>query len=151
MNLKLILKVFILSITPIGECRISIPYGIYNGLSPWESFLISFLGNTLMGVAVYFTIDFISRALTSREPLKSYYERFLKSKLRKLKIYPSGLIFSLAIFIGIPLPGTGAFTGAILARVLGLNFKEAFFAITTGVIFASCIVTILTLFSDIVF
>uniref|UniRef100_A0A7C3MIL7 Ligand-binding protein SH3 n=1 Tax=Dictyoglomus thermophilum TaxID=14 RepID=A0A7C3MIL7_DICTH len=151
MNLKLIIKVFLLSITPIGECRVSIPYGIYNGLSPWETFLISFLGNTLMGIAIYFTIDFISRALLSREPLKSYYERFLKRKLRKLKIYPSGLVFSLVIFIGIPLPGTGAFTGAILARVLGLNFKEAFFTITLGVIFASCIVSMLTLFSNIIF
>lgn len=145
------LKVFLLSMTPIGECRASIPYGIYNGLSPFESFLISFLGNTIMGVIIYSTIDIISKYLLSKQPFKNYYERFIKSKLKKLKVYNYGLVFSLTIFIATPLPGTGAFTGGILAKVLGFTIKEAILTICLGVLGASIIVTFLTLSSTLIF
>ncbi len=145
--MSLAIKVFLLSMTPVGECRISIPYGIYSGLSPFESFLISFLGNTLMGLIIYSTIDFISRILLNKEPLRSYYNRFIYKKLKKLKIHSLGITLSLLLFIATPLPGTGAFTGAILARVLGFSMKEAFTVIGFGVLFASLIVTFITLSS----
>jgi uncharacterized membrane protein len=136
---------------PVGECRASIPYGIYSGLSPLEAFITSFLGNTLMGILVYWVIDFLENIILNREPFKTYYEKFARHKLNKLKIYSLGITFSLAVFIAIPLPGTGAFTGAILGRVLGLNFRQAFGAISSGVFIASIIVTFLTLSSKIVF
>lgn len=147
MNINLILKVFLLSMTPIGECRVSIPYGIYNGLSPLESFIISFIGNTLMGIIIYSIIDLLRKYILSKDPLKGYYDRFIRNKLKKLKVYSLGIVFSLVVFIAIPLPGTGAFTGAILARFLGLSLKEAIISITSGVFIASTIVTLLTLSS----
>ncbi len=133
--------------TPIGECRVSIPYGIYNGLSPLESFIISFIGNTLMGIIIYSIIDLLRKYILSKDPLKGYYDRFIRNKLKKLKVYSLGIVFSLVVFIAIPLPGTGAFTGAILARFLGLSLKEAIISITSGVFIASTIVTLLTLSS----
>ncbi|PMQ01346.1 MAG: ligand-binding protein SH3 [Dictyoglomus sp. NZ13-RE01] len=149
--MNVIVKVFLLSMTPIGECRVSIPFGIYNGLSPFEAFVISFLGNTLMGILIYWAIDLLKNIILNRDPFKNPYEKFVKSKLNKLKIYSLGVTFSLAIFIGMPPPGTGAFTGAILSKVLGLNFKQAFLAISSGVFIASTIVTFLTLSSKAVF
>lgn len=149
--MKLLLEVFLLSMIPVGECRASIPYGIYKGLSLPEVFLASFLGNTLMGVLVYTGIDFLGKILLHRDPFKKYYEGFVKNKLNKLKIYPSGIVFSILVFISIPLPGTGAFTGAILARVLGLTLKQSFIAISFGVFIASLIVTLITLSSQIIF
>ncbi|PNV80128.1 MAG: ligand-binding protein SH3 [Dictyoglomus turgidum] len=151
MNISLIFKVFLLSMTPVGECRISIPYGIYNGLSPLESFIISFLGNTLMGIIIYNIINWIGKYILSREPLKGYYDSFVRNKLKRLRIYSLGIVFSLAVFVAIPLPGTGAFTGAILARFLGLSLKEAIISITSGVLIASTIVTLLTLSSKVIF
>lgn len=151
MNIKLILKVFLLSMTPIGECRVSIPYGIYNGLSLFETFIISFLGNTLMGIIVYSSINIVSKYILNKDPLKKYYDRFVKNKLKKLKIYHYGLVFSLTIFIATPLPGTGAFTGGILAKVLGFTLKEAIITISLGVLGASIIVTFLTLSSILIF
>lgn len=147
MKIELLLKVFLLSMTPVGECRVSIPYGIYNGLSPTESFIVSFIGNTLMGIIIYYTIDLIRRYIFSKDPLNKYYKKFVKNKLKRLKVYSLGIVFSLAVFIAIPLPGTGAFTGAILARILGLNLKEAIISIISGVFTASLIVTILTISS----
>jgi len=137
--------------TPVGECRISIPYGIYNGLSPLESFIISFLGNTLMGIIIYNIINWIGKYILSKEPLKGYYDSFVRNKLKRLRIYSLGIVFSLAVFVAIPLPGTGAFTGAILARFLGLSLKEAIISITSGVLIASTIVTLLTLSSKVIF
>ncbi|ACK41670.1 MULTISPECIES: COG2426 family protein [Dictyoglomus] len=151
MNISLIFKVFLLSMTPVGECRISIPYGIYNGLSPLESFIISFLGNTLMGIIIYNIINWIGKYILSKEPLKGYYDSFVRNKLKRLRIYSLGIVFSLAVFVAIPLPGTGAFTGAILARFLGLSLKEAIISITSGVLIASTIVTLLTLSSKVIF
>lgn len=151
MKLELIWKVFLLSMTPIGECRVSIPYGIYNGLSPIETFILSLLGNSFMGIFIYLTINFLSKNLLNKKPLKIYYSKFVNNKLRKLKIYPKGLVFSLVIFIAIPLPGTGAFTGAILSRILGLNLKEALLTILFGVSIASSIITFLTLSSTLIF
>ncbi|MGC9002325.1 MAG: COG2426 family protein [Dictyoglomus sp.] len=151
MNISLIFKVFLLSMTPVGECRISIPYGIYNGLSPLESFIISFLGNTLMGIIIYNIINWIEKYILSKEPLKGYYDSFVRNKLKRLRIYSLGIVFSLAVFVAIPLPGTGAFTGAILARFLGLSLKEAIISITSGVLIASTIVTLLTLSSKVIF
>lgn len=150
-NMKLLLEVFILSMIPIGECRVSIPYGIYNGLSIAEVILTSFLGNSLMGILIYRSIDFISNILLHKEPFKKYYEEFIRNKLKRLKIYSLGIVFSILVFISIPLPGTGAFTGAILARILGLSFKQASIAITFGVFFASIMVTVITLSSKIIF
>ncbi|MGB9788309.1 MAG: COG2426 family protein [Dictyoglomus turgidum] len=151
MNISLIFKVFLLSMTPVGECRISIPYGIYNGLSPLESFIISFLGNTLMGIIIYNIINWIGKYILSKETLKGYYDSFVRNKLKRLRIYSLGIVFSLAVFVAIPLPGTGAFTGAILARFLGLSLKEAIISITSGVLIASTIVTLLTLSSKVIF
>jgi uncharacterized membrane protein len=151
MNISLIFKVFLLSMTPVGECRISIPYGIYNGLSPLESFIISFLGNTLMGIIIYNIINWIGKYILSKKTLKGYYDSFVRNKLKRLRIYSLGIVFSLAVFVAIPLPGTGAFTGAILARFLGLSLKEAIISITSGVLIASTIVTLLTLSSKVIF
>ncbi len=151
MKLELIWKVFLLSMTPIGECRASIPYGIYNGLSPMETFILSLFGNSLMGILIYLSINFLSKNILNKEPLKTYYSKFINNKLRKLKIYHKSLFFSLIIFIAIPLPGTGAFTGAILSRILGLSFRETLLTISLGVSIASLIIIFLTLSSTLIF
>ncbi|MGC8869722.1 MAG: COG2426 family protein [Brevinematia bacterium] len=138
------LKVFLLSMTPVGECRVSIPFGISQELPLWEVALFSILGNTLIGLLTFYLLNILENNLLKREPFKSWYERYLKRALKRFRKHSLGLPLSLAIFIAIPLPGTGAFTGAFLAKFFRLDRKEVFFAISLGVSIASLIVSILT-------
>lgn len=137
-------KLFLLSMTPVGECRTSIPFGVSQGLPLWEVVLFSILGNTLMGLLTFYLLNILENSLLKREPFKSWYERYLKRALKRFRKHSFGLPLSLAIFISIPFPGTGAFTGAFLAKFFRLDSKEVFFAITLGVSIASLIVSILT-------
>jgi len=141
---SLLIKVFLVSMTPIGECRASIPFGLAQGLPLWEVLLISISGNTLMGISLFYLLSILENNLLKREPFKSWHEKYLKRALNRFKEHSFGLLLSLTIFIAIPLPGTGAFTGAFLAKFFKFSGIEAFLSIFLGVSGASIIVSLLT-------
>ena len=138
------LCVFFCSLLPIIECRGAIPLGCALGLPWWQTFLLSAAGNLL---PVPFILLFIRAVLNYlvKSKIKLFYRfgNWLEKKVEKNK----GKIekysyWGVLIFVAIPAPGTGAWTGSLIASVLKLDPKKTFLAVVGGVLIASTIMTV---------
>ncbi len=141
MSLKNILTVLLFSMVPILELRAAIPLGAAMGM-PWEmNFLISVIGNFL---PVPFILLFIRRILDfmkkvpKLEKIAFWLEEKAHKKSDTIQKYSA---IGLTLFVGIPLPGTGAWTGALIAALLDLRMKYALPCIALGVLIAGGLVT----------
>jgi uncharacterized membrane protein len=141
-----IISTFLISMVPVIELRGAIPIAAAQGMNPWEAMLISVIGNM---VPVPFIIVFIRsifkwmRTRSDRlDALVTRMENKASLKAEKVQKYEK---FGLFIFVGIPLPGTGAWTGALIAAMLDMRLKDAVPMIFLGVVAAGMIVTLLTL------
>ena len=126
------LVVFIISVCPILECRLGMFTAIVLlQMNPFVGFIISFLGNILPIPFILLLIKFVywleDKTLKKRDKIDKYG------------------IWGLLIFVAIPLPGTGGWTGALLASLLHLDRKKSFFVISLGVFIAGLIMTVLSL------
>lgn len=140
------LVVFIISLMPILECRLGMFTAIVLlGMNPFLGFVISFLGNILPIPFILLLINKIFELLKKipyiNKPIYWLEEHTLK---KKDKIDKYG-IWGLLLFVAIPLPGTGGWTGALLASLLHLDRKKSFGVITVGVFIAGLIITVLSL------
>lgn len=140
------LVVFIISLFPILECRLGMFTAIVLlQMNPFVGFIISFLGNLLPIPFILFLINKIFELLKKvpyvNKPIYWLEEHTLK---KKDKIDKYG-IWGLLLFVAIPLPGTGGWTGALLASLLHLDRKKSFGVIAVGVFIAGLIITILSL------
>ena len=143
--LEQILSVFGLAMIPVFELRGAIPVGVAAGLPFWTVFLTAFLGNLL---PVPFLILFTRRVFEWLRTKSALLERFVSRLERKaatkedlLKKYE---LLGLCILVAIPLPGTGAWTGSLVAAVFDIRLKHAFPAIALGVLIAGIIVSVVT-------
>ena len=139
------LSVFGLAMVPVFELRGAIPVGVAAGLPFWTVFLTAFLGNLL---PVPFLILFTRRVFEWLRTKSALLERFVSRLERKaaakeelLKKYE---LLGLCILVAIPLPGTGAWTGSLVAAVFDIRLKHAFPAIALGVLIAGIIVSVVT-------
>jgi uncharacterized membrane protein len=140
------LVVFIISLFPILECRLGMFTAIVLlEMNPFVGFIISFLGNILPIPFILLLINEIFELLKkiplTRKPICWLEEKTLK---KRDKIDKYG-IWGLLIFVAIPLPGTGGWTGALLASLLHLDRKKSFGVICIGVFIAGLIISILSL------
>ena len=130
---------------PILELRGAIPIGVSMGLSPITCLLVSLVGNM---VPVPFIILFIRRIFEwmkrKSSRLARIAERLEKKAYAKGDIVYKGEIIGLILIVAIPLPGTGAWTGSLIAALLNIRMKAAVPAIITGVIIAGILVVGLT-------
>ena len=146
--LKKYLIVFFISMVPLIELRGAIPYAIGYNLPILPSYIIAIIGNMLPVPIIYL---FARRVLEFGKD-KKYIGKFFTWCLKKgeaggKKLQAKagkGLYWALFIFVGIPLPGTGAWTGTLLAIMLGLNKKKSFICIAIGVLLASIIMSIVS-------
>ena len=136
---------FLMAMVPVIELRGAIPYGVLAGFSVPESFILAVLGNLApIPFLVVFTRKVFEWLRTKSEWLDKFVRR-MEAKAEKNK----GLVqkyefLGLVILVAIPLPGTGGWTGALVAAMLNMRLKRAMPAITLGVIIAGIIVTTLT-------
>ena len=135
--------VFLISMVPLIELRGAIPYAVGFGLNMPLSYLIAIVGNMIPVPFIFFfarkvliwgkdkrfTCKFFTFCLTKGE----HGGEKLKAKAGK------GLYFALFLFVGIPLPGTGAWTGTLAASILDLDFKKSISAAMAGVVLAGVI------------
>ncbi|MBQ3404617.1 MAG: small multi-drug export protein [Oscillospiraceae bacterium] len=130
---------------PVLELRGAIPVGISLGLGFRETIIISVIGNLLpVPFIILFTrrlFAFLRHRLPKLEGLVSRLEKKAKAKEHLVRKWQ---LWGLVVLVAIPLPGTGAWTGALVAAVLDLRLKSAFPAIALGVAIAAVIVTALT-------
>jgi len=143
-----LLAVFLYSMTPLGELRVSIPLGILHyHLNPFSVFFVSILGNLIPPIFIFYFFEKLSSYLSKKSNFfKTFFSWWInKAQRNKKNIIKSKIkILSLVIFVGIPLPFTGAWTGTLIAILAGFNFKETIIALITGVFMAGIIVLFLT-------
>ena len=139
----------LLSMVPILELRGAIPIGVAAGV-PWKlAVVISMIGNMIPVPFVFF----FARKILEWGKDKPYIGKFFTWCLEKghhggEKLQAKagkGMFWALLLFVGIPLPGTGAWTGTLAASLLDLDFKKSVIAVTCGVLLAAVIITVLTL------
>lgn len=136
---------FIVAMVPVVELRGAIPLGVSMGLSHLTAMFVGMLGNM---VPVPFIVLFIRRIF---EWLSARSDR-LRRAIGRLEIKAEGKwdkvhkyqFFALALLVAIPLPGTGAWTGALVAAVMNMRLKSAMPSIFLGVVVAGILVTGLT-------
>lgn len=136
-----------LTLLPFLELRASIPYGILNTNLNWVTvFLICVIANIILAPIAYFFLDKIVHWFFFIKPFERFYKHKVEKTQKKIHKYVEkyGEI-GLALFIAIPLPGSGVYTGAIAAYVLGMSYKDFIKAATIGVFIAGVIVTAITL------
>ena len=134
---------------PLIELRGAIPYAIGYNLPILPSYIIAIIGNMLPVPIIYL---FARRVLEFGKD-KKYIGKFFTWCLKKgeaggKKLQEKagkGLYWALFIFVGIPLPGTGAWTGTLAASILDMDFKQSVIAVMAGVILAGIIMGILSL------
>tara|TARA_B110000438_G_scaffold179697_1_gene171742 strand:- start:193 stop:672 length:480 start_codon:yes stop_codon:yes gene_type:complete len=140
------IKVFILSMLPIAELRLSIPYGIFStNLSIYEVVLLSISGNILIGLLIIYMIGPMMDLLQSNKFLKTIIFYIFNRTRKRGKIIYRLKFIGLILFVGVPLPLTGVWTGSLAAFLFGLSKKHSLLAISFGVFISSTIVTTLSL------
>jgi uncharacterized membrane protein len=140
------LIVFILSMLPISELRGALLIGIPVYHMDWYVALpIAIIGNLLPIPFLYFFLDRIRRLFAKMGPLGVLTEKYMASASRRADVIKKYGRPGLAVFVAIPLPFTGAWTGTIAAYLLGMRFRDAFPAIIAGVLGAGIIMTVFCL------
>ena len=141
--MKSYLIVFLISMVPLIKLRGAIPYAIGFGLPIVPSYIIAIIGNMLPVPIIYL---FARKVLVwgKDKPLIGKFFTFCLEKGekggKKLKAKAGrGLFAALLLFVGIPLPGTGAWTGTLAASLLDMDFKSSVLAVMLGVILAGII------------
>ena len=139
------LATFLMSMVPVIELRGGVPFGVALGLPVSGAFLTALLGNML---PVPFIVLFVRRMfafIRARIPrLGSWVDRLEKKAWEKSDRVLKYQTWGLLLFVAIPLPGTGAWTGALIAALLDMRLKKAVPVIFLGVLIAGIIVTSLT-------
>ena len=141
--LKKYLTVFFVSMVPLIELRGAIPYGVIFGLPLWSTYIIAIIGNMIPVPFIY---------LFARKFLIWGYHKPLIGPICKFCIVKGekggraleakagrGLVVALLLFVGIPLPGTGAWTGTLAGSILDMKFKDVVKACMGGVLLAGII------------
>ena len=140
------LIVFILSMLPISELRGALLVGIPVLDMHWYAALpIAIIGNLLPIPFLYFFLDRIRRLFARMGPLGVLTEKYIASTGRRAEFVRKYGKIGLAVFVAIPLPITGAWTGTVAAYLLGMKFRDAFPSIVAGVLTAGVIVTVFCL------
>ena len=135
------------TIMPILELRWGIPYAILNGINPLKAFLVCVLLNILIIPIIFFFLDYINKYLMRIKSWNKFFTYYLNKKIDKVKRKYEVLgFFVLFLFVAIPFPGTGAYTGVLLAWFFKLDRKKSIVTIALGVLAAGIITTMLTIF-----
>lgn len=139
-------KVFVIAMIPIFELRGAIPIGIIGyDLPLWKVIPIAVAGNMIPIFLILLFFDWITRICFKNPFLKKFLESIFARTRKKGKIIEKYEEIGLMLFVAIPLPVTGAWTGSLAAYLFGLRFWTSIFYIFMGVLIAAFIVTILSL------
>ena len=144
------LLIFLVSMVPLIELRGGVPYAVLMGLDYWTALVICAIGNMLPVPIIYF----FARKVLEWGRDKKYIGKFFTyciekgerggQKLRN-RAGRGGLFIALMLFVGIPVPGTGAWTGTLAASFLNMGIKSTSLAVSLGVILAGIIMGVVAM------
>ena len=144
--LNQILYLIFITFLPFLELRASIPYGINILKMPWLTvFIVCVIANIILGILIYFMLEkFVKFFLRYKIFSNPYNKVVIKTQKKIQKAVDKYGEWGVALFIGVPLPGSGVYSGALGAYVIGLDFKKFIIADIIGVLIAGIIVTIIS-------
>jgi uncharacterized membrane protein len=136
-------KFLLVTVSPISELRGGIPLGIALGLAPWFTFFAAIVANAVIFFPIFFVLRLFYDKFLFRIPLFGRYLDRLRG--RGKPIVDKYGFWGLFLFVAVPLPFSGAYTGTILAWLVDVDWRKAFPAVGLGVVVAGVIVFLITL------
>ncbi|NSW76337.1 MAG: small multi-drug export protein [Candidatus Atribacteria bacterium] len=139
-------KVFLLAFLPISEVRGAIPYGVLGARVPFSLVLpVALAGNIIPYFLVMYLLQVVLRLFCKIEWFNRLYERYTEGVKKRFRKYARWEQWGILFFVGVPLPFTGVWTGALICFLGGLSFRESFPFILGGLLLATFIVSVVTL------
>jgi len=136
--------VFVISMTPILELRGGLLAASYLHVEMWKAIGICVVGNLIPVPFILLLITPVFNWLKKTDLFRPMVEKLENKAMSKKDTIEKYEFWGLVLFVGIPLPGTGAWTGSLIASMLGIDFKKAFPAVCVGVAMATVIVTVIS-------
>lgn len=136
--------IFIVSMLPIVELRGGLIAASILNVEFIKAFIICFIGNIIPVPFILLLIESIFKLLKKWNPTKKIVEKLESKSLSKKEQIDKYGYLGLLLFVGVPLPGTGAWTGSLLAVLLNMNKKKSFIFISLGVLMAGIIMSIIS-------
>ena len=137
------MTVFFISMVPLIELRGAIPYSTVMGLPLFQSYIVAILGNMLPVPIIYLFARKVLEWGADKPVIGGFFSWCLEKGKRggeKLQAKAGqGLFIALLLFVGVPLPGTGAWTGTLAASLLDIDFKSSILGVMGGVLVAGAI------------
>ncbi|MCR5546928.1 MAG: small multi-drug export protein [Lachnospiraceae bacterium] len=134
---------FLISMVPLIELRVAVPYGLAMGLDPTIVYPICIVGNMLPVPIIFFFARKVLEWGKDKKVIGKFFtfclEKGHKGGEKLQEKAGRGLYVALFLFVGIPVPGTGAWTGTLAASLLDMEFKKSVIAIVCGVVLAGII------------
>lgn len=141
---NVIMTAFI-SMVPVAELRVAIPAGVANGLPVTTAMIAAVVGNLIpVPIIVLFVRKVFAWMRETSVRLDSIVARFESKASSKSELVEKYEFFGLILLVAVPLPGTGAWTGALVAAMMEMRLKTCFPAIVIGVLIAGVIVSYIT-------
>ena len=141
-NAGKVIGIFLISLLPVIELRGSIPVGYYQGLPWYTNMITSIIGNLLPVPFILLFVVKVFEFMKKRNIMVGFIEKIEKRAMSRSESIANKEFIGLMLFVAIPLPGTGAWTGALIAALLQFNRKKSFMYICIGVLIAASLVTL---------
>ena len=138
--------VFLMSMLPIVELRGGIPLGLSMGLPLIPTFIVAVLGNILPVPFIVFFAQAVLRWCAKLPKVGHIFQKIIDKAQEKSQseAFRKGELWALFTFVAIPLPGTGAWTGSLIAAILQINWRKALPVVFCGVVAAGVIMSVLS-------
>ena len=147
--LKKYLLCFLVSMVPLIELRGGVPIAVGMGLDYWTALIVCVIGNMLPVPVIYFFARKVLLWGCDKKYIGKFFTYCIEKGERggqklKARAGRGGLFIALLLFVGIPLPGTGAWTGTLAASFLNMGIKSTSAAVSMGVVLAGIIMGVVT-------
>ncbi|MBP3685252.1 MAG: small multi-drug export protein [Oscillospiraceae bacterium] len=148
--LKKYLLVFLVSMVPLIELRGGVPIAVGMGLPYWNALLVCVIGNMLPVPVIYFFARKVLLWGCDKPVIGKFFSYCIEKGEKggqklKARAGRGGLFIALLLFVGIPLPGTGAWTGTLAASFLNMGIKSTSAAVSLGVVLAGIIMGVVSM------
>lgn len=147
MDIRTFLITAAFTLLPISELRGAIPYAVINGMHPLTAYFFCVILNALLGPLVYLFLDSLHRLFYRWNWYRSLFDKIVTRARHKVEsqVEKFGYL-GIMLFVGIPLPITGAYTGTLGAWILGLDRRKTVIAVAGGAAISGIIVSLLVYF-----
>lgn len=141
-----LIELILITFLPFLELRASIPYGIFNtNFTVAQVFFICAIANIALAPILYLFVNYVMHIFLKIKFIDKIYQKLVARTQRRVHPYVEKYgVLGLALFIGVPLPGSGVYSGALGAYLLGFKFRDYLIAAIIGVLIAGLVVMLVS-------